>query len=61
VKPVLIDPLSLGSPTVAELAGVGKGLAGAAFGAVMIAVAFLLPQRPFAGNRAPVHASNAAR
>lgn len=45
-KPALIDPLSFGNVTIAELAGVSKGIAGVVFGAILIAVAFLLPQRP---------------
>jgi hypothetical protein len=46
LKPVLIDRLAFGSPTLAEVSGLGKGLAGAIFGAVLIAVAFALPTRP---------------
>jgi uncharacterized protein len=46
IKPVLIDPLSYGSPTLAEITGVGKGLAGALFGVAMSALALALPTRP---------------
>lgn len=46
VKPVLIDPLSYGSPTLAEVAGVGKGLAGVVFGALLSGLALALPTRP---------------
>lgn len=43
LKPVLIDPLSYGSPTLADVSGLGKGLAGVLFGAIMVGIALLLP------------------
>lgn len=46
VKPVLVDPLSLGSPTLADLAGVSKGIAGVVFGIAVSAIALALPVRP---------------
>jgi uncharacterized membrane protein YedE/YeeE len=46
VKPILVDPLSLGSPTLAEITGLGKGLAGVVFGVAVSAVALALPVRP---------------
>lgn len=46
LKPVLIEPLSLGSPTLAEVSGLGKGLAGMLFGALMVLLAFVLPTHP---------------
>lgn len=46
LKPVLIEPLSLGSPTLAEVSGLGKGLAGMLFGALMVVLAFVLPTHP---------------
>lgn len=55
-KPALIDPLSYGNVTIAEIAGVSKGIAGVVFGAVMIGIAFLLPQRP-GEKKAPVGAA----
>ncbi|ABS27529.1 YeeE/YedE thiosulfate transporter family protein [Anaeromyxobacter sp. Fw109-5] len=52
LKPVLIEPLSLGSPTLAELSGLGKGLAGMLFGALMVVLAFVLPTHPGRSERA---------
>jgi hypothetical protein len=42
----LIAPVDLGKPTLDSLTGVGPGLMGLAFGALMIALALLLPVRP---------------
>jgi uncharacterized protein len=52
IKSVLIDPLSYGSPTLAEVTGVGKGIAGALFGVVLSAIALVLPTRPGEPRRA---------
>ncbi len=46
LKPVLMEPLSYGNPTLAEVSGLGKGLAGVLFGAAIVALALLLPTRP---------------
>jgi uncharacterized membrane protein YedE/YeeE len=57
----LITPIELGKPTLHSLTGVAPGLAGLLFGALLIALALLLPQRPGARERAPRPAPAAAR
>jgi hypothetical protein len=57
----LIAPIDLGKPTLHSLTGVAPGLAGLAFGAAMIGVAFLLPQRPGAREERPQEVAPAAR
>lgn len=54
VAPLLGATLDLGSPTVATASGLPPGLAGLAFGAAMIAVAFLLPTHPGASRKRQV-------
>jgi uncharacterized membrane protein YedE/YeeE len=57
VKPILVDPLTFGSPTLADLTGVSKGIAGVVFGIALSAVALALPTRP--GTSQPARADSA--
>lgn len=52
IKPLVIDPLSFGSPTLSDVAGIGKGTAGVLFGAVMTVIALVLPTHPGERRRA---------
>jgi hypothetical protein len=49
---ILLGLVSYGSPTLAEVTGVGKGIAGALFGVVLSAIALVLPTRPGEPRRA---------
>jgi len=42
----LVDPVDLGKPTLASVAGLTPGLAGLLFGAALVVLALVLPQHP---------------